>query len=173
MVYRPDRKRGTGQDSGCLNRRTNLEPVWRLLCQSGTQVSKRCERPCTGLYLNSATYLNNSKMTEIKINGREYPIKWGLQQSIEYCDLRGVSISDYQKDLGKITSDMGILRDMVWSALKDGARKAKQEFALSNMDVSDLLDEATAEESKQIVETLAGTLPQDRSKKKAVGKKVT
>ena len=101
-----------------------------------------------------------------EVNGVEYPMKWGLNQSMFYCELRKCSIDQMNEELREISSDMTVLRDILWSAFKDGARVAKKEFDLTNYDIADLMEEMSVEEMEKMVESMTETLPRPRESKK-------
>ena len=111
-------------------------------------------------------------MTDIRgysiqsIGGKEMPMKWGLNQSMFYCELRGVSIDVMNEQLKTISSDMSVLRDVLWSAFKDGARIAKQEFELTNYDIADLMEVMTEDEMNALVDKMVETLPKPNLSKK-------
>ncbi len=104
------------------------------------------------------------------IGGKEFPMKWGLNQSMFYCELRGISIDEMNKQFGKISDDISILRDLLWSAFKDGARVNKTEFSLSNYDIADVMEELEGDEMTTLISTMTATLPKPKAtkKKKAV-----
>jgi len=101
-----------------------------------------------------------------KIGNKEYPMKWGLNQSMFYCELRGVSIDEMNKQLANISSDISVLRDLLWSSFKDGARVDGKEFTLSNYDIADLMEDMKAEELNNLIESMTDTLPKPRESKK-------
>lgn len=106
-------------------------------------------------------------MNEIKIGGELRPIAWGLNQSIEYCELRSISISKYQEELGSLVDGDGSeLRDLIWSGLKDGARRKGIEFTATRYDVGDWLEEMTANDIANVLTTLADTMPKSDGKGK-------
>ena len=108
---------------------------------------------------------------KVKLAGKEYPIWWGLNQSIEYCDLRGITVTQYHEELTKLADSTGAeMRDLIWSALKDGARKEGQEFSLTNYDVGDLLDQVQEGEMEEVIKSLTESLT---SRKPEVKKKVS
>ena len=101
-----------------------------------------------------------------KINGEEFPMKWGLNQSMFYCELRNVSIDEMNKELATISSDISVLRDLLWSAFRDGARVEKKEFTMTNYDVADLMEDMKPEEMNGLVGAMTATLPKPRPSKK-------
>ena len=109
----------------------------------------------------------------MKIAGKEYPIKLGLNQSIEYCELRGITINQMNDDFTRMANGEGTgseIRDLLWSVLKDGARVAGTKFTMSNYDVGDLIEAMSTDEMTEFMEELAGSMPkkQPNAKKKAV-----
>lgn len=95
----------------------------------------------------------------MNIGGEERPLKFGVQQSINYSQLRNQSVSKQYDDLLNIGTDDGsIVRDLIWSALKDGARKEKLEFDYEPEDIADWMDELTADEVTKFVEALTESL---------------
>jgi hypothetical protein len=79
---------------------------------------------------------------KIKIGGKEFPLSFGINQSILYCNLRNISITEMEGELANIeTSDGSSIRDLLWSALKDGARREGIEFEYTNYDVGDMMEE--------------------------------
>ena len=112
----------------------------------------------------------------MKINNKEYPTKMGLNQSILYCELRDINITQMNEEISSFgTGDYtgGEFRDLVWSALKDGARFNKVEFPYSNLDVGDWIEDMKSEDMEGFITELAGTMPKAKpstSKKKVVQK---
>ena len=108
------------------------------------------------------------------IGGKERPIKIGLNQSIIYCELRGISITKMNDDFVKLANGSGTgaeVRDLIWSALKDGARKAKEPFEVDNFEVGDWLEEMEPEQMATFMNDLASSMPKVRAgkgKKKVV-----
>ncbi len=101
----------------------------------------------------------------MKLGGKSYTTSWGMNQSIEYCELRGISITQMNKDLAKIATDSGaVLRDLIWSSLKDGARKDKVELELTNFDIGDLLEDIKPGEIENFMAGMTATMPKVREK---------
>jgi len=110
----------------------------------------------------------------MKINDKEYKVSFGLNQSIEYCKLRGISITEMNNEYKKLANGLGDgseIRDLIWSSLKDGARKEKVDFELTNLDVGDLIENMSSEEMEKWILELKETLPDLRDKKKVIHKK--
>ena len=105
------------------------------------------------------------------IGGTPYPIKWGLNQSMFYCELRNVSIDEMNKQLSNISKDVSILRDLLWSAFKDGARVNKTEFTLSNFDIADVMEEMQDGEMENLISSMIDTLPKPSNAKPIKKKK--
>jgi len=53
----------------------------------------------------------------------------------------------------------GDIRDLVWSALKDGARQAGEPFEFDNLTVGDWMDENPAKIIAETLTELVGSLP--------------
>ena len=114
----------------------------------------------------------------MKIKGKEYPLNFGINQSILYCELRGINITEMNEEITKLSSGDytgGEFRDLMWSAMKDGARRAKIKFELDNYDVGDLMENMGEDEITAFVKEMSDTLPDRRddgdSKKKVTNRK--
>jgi hypothetical protein len=101
-----------------------------------------------------------------KIGGKNHSMKWGLNQSMFYCELRGISIDEMNKQLTNIAADVSVLRDLLWSAFKDGARVDNKEFTLSNFDIADLMEDMESGEIETLLSSMTKTLPKPRPSKK-------
>jgi len=100
----------------------------------------------------------------MKIGNKDRKLKFGMNQSILYCEIRDISLTQMNKELTKITDGTGSeLRDLIWSALKDGARVSKEKFEYSNFDVGDWLEELDSKEIESALNMLIESMP---SKKK-------
>lgn len=109
----------------------------------------------------------------MNINNKEYPVKFGMNQSILYCELRGINITQMNTEfsnMAKGKSTGAELRDLIWSALKDGARFNKVPFEATNLDVGDWLEGLDPKEVTAFIEDMVGTLPKAKA---MVKKKVT
>lgn len=104
----------------------------------------------------------------MKIGGKDRPIKFGLNQSILYCELRKINISEMNKDFSKIANGGtgSEIRDLVWSALKDGARYEKTDFKFTNLDVGDWFDSIEEGEMEKFLQELLDSMPNKDVKKK-------
>ena len=113
----------------------------------------------------------------MKIGGKDRPIKFGVNQSIEYCELRKCSITQMNKDitnLGNGNGDLSVMRDFIWSALKEGARRKGEDFKYTTYDVGDWLEDFSETEMTEFFEELVASMPKveekDMGKKKAPAK---
>ena len=96
------------------------------------------------------------------IGGKERPLKFGINQTDLFCEARGIKLKDYYTLLAKFeTGDymFGDIRDLVWSALKDGARQAGEEFEFDRMQVGDLMDDDPAKYISETLTALMESLP--------------
>lgn len=97
----------------------------------------------------------------MKIGKKDRKLKFGLNQSILYCNALGVDISDMDDTFNNMANGKGSgseLRALIWSALKDGARVEKSEFNYSLEDVGDWLDDIEADEVANAIKELSATL---------------
>lgn len=90
----------------------------------------------------------------ITVDGNVYPVRFSLNQTQVFCELEGCELNGYndlfaiyEKEDGTRTNRFAeqkvtpaTLRHLLFSALKEGHRVEKAEFALSLEDVGDLLD---------------------------------
>lgn len=109
----------------------------------------------------------------MNIGGEERPINFGINQTDLFCDIHNLTLGQYFDLLSKFESGdykYSHMRDILWSALKDGARKGKVEFEFDKYDVGDWMDEDPAEYIKQALMLLVDSLPKQNegaTKKKA------
>lgn len=84
-------------------------------------------------------------MNNVKINGKDFPVKFSFHALDELCELRECSLAELD-ELSDITKVKPI--DVLYLAfvgLKEGARRLGKPFALSLDDVDDMLsDDITA-----------------------------
>lgn len=105
------------------------------------------------------------------IGGEDRPLKFGVNQSILYCELRNVPINQMDKDIQNFAvgnTSGAEIRDMLWSALKDGARKAGNAFDFTPEDVGDWMEEVNEENFKEFFTEMRNSSPKGTksSKKK-------
>ena len=96
------------------------------------------------------------------IGGKDRPIKFGINQTDMFCEMRGIKLKDYYALLAKFETGeymFGDIRDLVWSALKDGARQAGEPMEEDRFTVGDWMDEDPAKYIAQTLEALVGSLP--------------
>lgn len=74
-------------------------------------------------------------MNQIEINGKSYPIKFGLEALHNFCAKNGLSVDDIQ-DMPKCLQG-GLLRtvDLIFFGLQYGAKREKIEFDVTWEDV--------------------------------------
>lgn len=82
---------------------------------------------------------------KIAIAGTEYPVKFGTNQTAVFCELHNCDLKTYYgifsgENFSKLELGGKQVRDLIYSAMKDGARAAKQPFDLSPEDVGDMMD---------------------------------
>ena len=80
-----------------------------------------------------------AKATPVFINGKDYPVKYGMAALRAFSDATGITLGE----LGSIGDNITITQALaiVCSGLKDGARVTQKDFKLSIDDVADMLDE--------------------------------
>lgn len=81
----------------------------------------------------------------ITIAGQEYPVKFGINQTAIFCELQNCDLEKYAEIFSaegfknlKLASPEFI--NLVYSALKDGARVVKKPFDIKPEDVCDIID---------------------------------
>ena len=97
----------------------------------------------------------------MKIGNEERPVAFGMNAYILYCELRECSITDMSEDFKRIGEGKGTgseIRDVLWASLKDGARKAGQNFGFSNYDVGDWMDDLDQKELAKFFTNLADSM---------------
>jgi hypothetical protein len=109
--------------------------------------------------------------TIINIGGEDRPVKFGTNQTAVYCELRKKTLAEYQEELTKL-SDVGVIRDLIYSALFAGYKAEKKDVSFDNYEVGEWIDEMTQDDLAKIFDVLgksneAGGEPEaDDSKKK-------
>jgi len=105
--------------------------------------------------------------TTIKINNGDYRISFGVMQTIKYCKLRNITITEMNEEFAKYetgNTDGSEFVDLLWSALSDGARRDKKKFLFTNEDVGDFIDDIEPGEIEKFMATLIKTLPENKKK---------
>jgi len=108
--------------------------------------------------------------TEIKIGGKKRPLHFGTNQTIKFCEAQGITLNQQEEvyakmSTGEITGSE--VRDLIWSALDDGARIKKIERDFDAETVGDWMDDADQSEMVKAFSALTDSLPKGGSKKKA------
>jgi hypothetical protein len=109
--------------------------------------------------------------TIIKIGGMDRPVKFGTNQTAIYCDLRGKTLAEYQHELTDL-SNVGVIRDLIYSALFAGCKADKIDIDFDNFDVGEWIDELKPDDMAKIFDSMAksndggGEPKADDSKKK-------
>ena len=99
------------------------------------------------------------------IAGKERPLKFGINQTDLYCTLRGISVTQMNEEFQRFADGNytgGEIRDLIWSALKDGARKEGIEFDLTNFDIGDAMEDLKEGELDKALAAMAEGMPKDR-----------
>lgn len=112
--------------------------------------------------------------TEVVIGGKKRPVKFGTNQTILFCQQRGITLKQYaetfdSKRLKALDIDPAIMRDLYWSALVDGARYKKTGEEITPDDVGDWMDTSANDVGEQILEAYldrARADMEDEAKKK-------
>ena len=89
-------------------------------------------------------------------------MKFGLNQTDEFCELRGINLKEYYQLLADFETGnytFGVIRDLIYTALKDGARQAGEQFTATNLDVGDWMDTDPAKYISEALTELVETLP--------------
>ena len=106
---------------------------------------------------------------EIHIGGKMRPVSYGFNALAMFQDLTGIGLSQ----LGSMSMDTMTLTSMIkfaYCGLKDGARKAKQDFTASIEDVADWLDDDSQAFIDLFSEFVNSQAPEDTGKKKVTKK---
>lgn len=112
--------------------------------------------------------------SEVDIGGKKRPVKFGVNQTAIFCKLRGISAGEYfsflkDKFVGA-KGDGSELRDLLWSALKDGARFKGLEFEVEPEQIGDWMDGKTQADFKGMFEAFYDSLPIPEDSKKKLKK---
>mgnify|MGYP006969370929 FL=1 len=75
----------------------------------------------------------------ITINGKELPIKYGMNALRIFCKATNKTLGDLEKLGNHLTLDDSV--HLIIAGLKDGHRKAGKPFNLTVEDISDVLDD--------------------------------
>jgi hypothetical protein len=112
-------------------------------------------------------------MNKMKVGGSEMPIKFSINQTDEFCELRDISLKQYYELLAGFESGnyrFKDIRGLIWSALKEGARIEGVPFEYDEYQIGEFMDEDPAryitEALKHLVETLPKPTDNGTAKKK-------
>lgn len=106
----------------------------------------------------------------MNIGEKDRPVYFGMNAWVEYCTLRGITITQMGEELQRV-SEGGTgaeIRDLIWSALKCGALKNQQEFEYTNYDVGFWMDDIEQDELTnffiELNKSMVSKLPSSNSK---------
>lgn len=82
---------------------------------------------------------------KITVAGDVLPVKFGTNQTAIFCELHNCNLKAYYdifsgENFTKLELGGKQVRDLIYSALKDGARVDKKPFDLTPEDVGDIMD---------------------------------
>jgi hypothetical protein len=98
------------------------------------------------------------EMLKINIGGELRPVHFGVNQTILYCETKGITISDYDKDVAAMASGNISGREtrlLLWSCLVDGARLSGVDFDADEQTVGDWMDEVDPDEVQKAIDDFA------------------
>ena len=106
-------------------------------------------------------------MKTINIEGRPYPIHFGMAALSEFCDITDTPI----KNLEFLGEDikLGDSIKLVWCGLKHGARKELKKFTLTWEDIADFMD-TDPEFINDAMNAFGDSMPEQGAKKKEMKK---
>lgn len=97
---------------------------------------------------------------EINIGGKLRPVSYGFNALAMFQSMTGLTLTELNGiDSSKMT--LTAMIQFAYCGLKDGARKAKQEFNYSTEDVADWLDDDSASFIALFSEFVQSQAPQD------------
>jgi len=109
--------------------------------------------------------------TEVVIGGKKRPVKFGTNQTIIFCQHRGITLKDYADlfSADKI-KDMAVdgseTRDLLWSGLADGARYKNQKFEATPETIGDWIDDADENIMVEAFSAMLSRVTDNNTKKK-------
>ena len=109
--------------------------------------------------------------TEVVIGGKKRPVKFGTNQTIIFCQHREITLKEYADlfsadKIKNMAVDGSETRDLLWSALADGARYKKQKFDATAETVGDWIDEANDDIMVEAFSAMLSRIKDDGAKKK-------
>ena len=90
--------------------------------------------------------------TEVLMGGQKRYIKFGINALAFLSEQTG-------KDLSELGGGLGSIRDLIWSGLKSGAVKRKQDFDFTPYDVGEWIEEMDQSEFDKITEAINYSMP--------------
>jgi len=108
------------------------------------------------------------ELNKLAVGGTMRPVHFGFATLSEWCDMCNMTLND----IGKIGLNMPLSTaiNMVYCALKHGARKSKVEFNYTTDDVADWLDD-DQEVMTQTMELFTQSMSKGKEEKKVKGVK--
>ena len=92
----------------------------------------------------------------INIGDSDRPIKFGTNQTAEYCKVRDLTLAQYQEELSSIDKmGVAVVRDLLYSALFAGCKAKKIDVDFDQYDVGEWLDDMDQAELDKAFQTLA------------------
>ena len=89
------------------------------------------------------------KSVRINIGGQDRPIHFGVNQTILYCETKGITVNEFDDEIRTISVGGGTGREvrlLLWTGLVDGARLEGEEFKADELTVGDWIEQADKEE---------------------------
>ena len=96
------------------------------------------------------------------INGKDMPVKFSINQTDLFCELRDISLKEYYElfaGFGTGNYRFKDIRGLIWSALKEGARIEGVPFEYDEYQIGEFMDEDPARYIKEAMQQLIETLP--------------
>lgn len=112
----------------------------------------------------------------ITLNGEAHPLFLGVNATALYCDLRGVNLPEFYKDLITVATggaNPSITRDLIFVGIADGYRKDGKTLPenFNKYTVGDHMDDMSKEDVLKFLEALANCLPKSTEEDEEVKKK--
>ena len=109
-------------------------------------------------------------LKEINIGGTTRPVSYGFNALAMFQNMSGLTLTELNSiDTTKMT--LTAMIQFAYCGLKDGARKAKQEFGYTTEDVADWLDDDSEAFIALFTEFVQSQSPQDGKASVSSGKK--
>ena len=101
------------------------------------------------------------KAQPVKINGKDYPVKYGFAALRKFSDVTGTTLQQLDKLATEMTMTQAIA--LVYAGLCDGHRVTNQEFDMNLDDVADLMDE-DSEAMTKVLDVFALSMSDNKKK---------